>query len=130
MNKANITETRKCVVCGSRVKIYSDNNGKYAGGHYFGELKLPIEGTGKWKKTGKTKIGGRSYDVVDWTGKEKKMEYWECNACFEKAGHATWLEETIEELYGKRCIDYDAGCACCQAWNVFDTIRDEVNGQL
>ena len=121
---------RRCVVCGKRMRINVGRKENYDKGHYFGKLKLPVKGTGEWKKTGKTKIGRKSYDVVDWTGKEKEIEYWECNGCFEKAAHASWLEETVEKLYGKRCKDYEAGCACCQAWNVYDTIRDEMNGKL
>src|SRR3989338_6964287 len=113
---------RKCVVCGKKIKIKVDSERKYSGGHYFGKLKVPVKGTGEWKKVGKTKIGRISCEVVDWTGKEKEVEYWECNSCFEKAMHEAWLEETIENLYGKRCKDYEPACACCQAWNVYDVI--------
>jgi len=111
-----------------RIKV--GKNRRYDVGHYFGKLKLPIEGTGEWKKTGKMKLGKSSHDVVKWTGKEKEIEYWECNECFEDVGHQTWLEETIEKLYGERCKDYEMGCACCQAWSVCDTIRDHINGEL
>ncbi len=121
---------RKCLICGKRIRIKVDKKGKYDKGHYFGDLKLPIDGTGRWKKVGRAKLGRHSYDVVDWTGKKKEIEYWECNECFEKAGHSVWLEEMIEKLYGKRCKDYEGGCACCQAWDVYDTIRDELKSEL
>lgn len=41
-----------------------------------------------------------------------------------------WLEQIIEELYGKRCPDYAKECACCQAWGVYDTIIDYNKGKL
>jgi hypothetical protein len=30
------------------------------------------------------------------------------------------MEEEIEELYGKRCPDYEPSCACCDAWHAYD----------
>ena len=79
--------------------MYED--GHYNNGHYYNKIKLPIKGTGEYKKVGATKIGKHQIDVVDWTGKEKEIEYWECNECFDEASHKLWLEEALEKLYGK-----------------------------
>ena len=110
------------MVCGKpiRIKVYQD--GHYNNGHYYNKIKLPIKGTGEYKKVGTTKIGKHKIDVVDWTGKEKDIEYWECNECFDEASHEGWLEETFEKIYGKRCGDYEKDCACCRAWENYDTI--------
>ncbi len=70
-------------------------------------------------------MGRKSYDGVKWTGKNRQFEYWECNACWELAGNMTWLEDLLEKLYGARCKDCDSGCACCQAWGVYDAVREE-----
>jgi len=122
--------TRKCSICGKRMKITVYEDGYYRNGHYFGKLKLPIKGTGKYKKTGTSQIFGKKIDVVEWNGKEKEIEYWECDACYEESGHEEWLEQIIEKLYGKRCPDYEKGCACCQAWDIYDTILDENRRKL
>ena len=111
-----------------KITVYED--GHYRKGHYFGKLKLPIEGTGRYKKTGTSQILGRKIDVVEWVGKEKGVEHWECDDCYEEAGHEEWLEQIIEKLYGKRCPDYEKGCGCCQAWDIYDTILDENRGKL
>ncbi|MCK4491103.1 MAG: hypothetical protein KAU03_00660 [Candidatus Altiarchaeales archaeon] len=121
---------RRCAVCGKKIKINVDENGRYDNGHYFGKLKLPIKGTGEYKKVGTTKLLKKQVQVVEWTGKEKEIEYWECNKCYEEAMHENWLEEMIEKLYGKRCKDYEPGCACCQAWDVYDTCIKENIGEL
>ena len=114
---------RMCLVCGKKIYTTVFENGKYTNGHYFGKMKLPIEGTGEWKKTGTTKIGKQKIGVVKWTGKEKEIEYWECNSCFEEAQHECWLDEKIEKLFGKRCKDFEPECVVCQAWNIYDIIR-------
>ena len=117
---------RKCAVCNKNMKIrIFDRKGHYSNGHYFGKVKIPLKGTGKYKKVHTVRILKRKVDVVEWTGKEKKLEYWECNKCYEEALHVGWLEETIEKLFGKRCPDYAKGCPCCEAWNIFDTILKE-----
>jgi len=119
------TITRKCLVCGKKIRAKVNRKGNYDNGHYFGTLKLPIEGTGKYEKKGRMKIGKFKADVVHWAGKEKELEYWECNACFDEAGHECWLEEKIEKCYGRRCKDFDPACPCCRAWEVYEAIRDE-----
>lgn len=130
-NKSKLrTLKRTCVVCGKKFSFKIDNKGHYDNGHYFTDLKIPIEGTGKWKKVGTTKILGKKHDVVDWTGKEETVEYWECNECFEEASHRCWLEEEIEKLFGKRCKDYNTSCVCCQAWSVYDVIKNESHKNL
>ena len=110
------------------MKVYVD--GHYSRGAYFGRFKLPIKGTGKYEKVGTSKLGKLKVDVVKWAGKEKEVEYWECNSCFEEAMHECWLEELLEKLYGKKCRDYEKGCTCCQAWSVYDTIIDHNRGRL
>ena len=114
---------RKCLVCGKSIKVKVYEDGHYNNGHYYNKIKLPIKGTGKYKKVGTTKIGKHKIDVADWTGKEKEIEYWECNECFDEASYEGWLEETLEKLYGKRCRDYEKDCACCRAWDIYDIIR-------
>jgi hypothetical protein len=76
------TIQRKCVVCGKKLTIKIAHNGKYDKGHYFGVMKIPIKGTGKYVKTGKFKFGKMEGNVVKWTGKKKEVEYWECEKCF------------------------------------------------
>lgn len=46
---------RNCVVCGKKIKVIIYSNRKYRGGHYFGKMN---------------------------TEKNKKVEYWECPACY------------------------------------------------
>jgi len=122
---------RKCLICGKNIHIkILDKKGNYKNAYYFGKLKIPVEGTGKYKKTRTVKFMKKKYDVVKWTGKEKEEEYWECKKCYEETEHEAWLEEIIEKLYGKRCKDYQAGCPCCEAWSVYDTIIDENRGRL
>ena len=122
---------RKCATCGKNITIrILDKQGHYSNGHYFGKIKVPIKGTGNYEKVGVSKILGRRISVVKWTGKERGVEYWECNKCYEEAGHESWLEEKIEDLYGKRCKDYTNGCPCCEAWDIFDTILEDNRGKL
>ena len=122
--------TRKCVVCGKpiRIKVYHDKH--YNPGHYFNKIKLPVKGTGKYKEVGTTKIGRHKAKVIKWTGKEREIEYWECDSCYEMAMHECWLEELLEKLYGKKCKDYNKGCACCQAWDIYETIIDHNRGKI
>ncbi len=117
------TLKRSCLVCGKKFRTNIRFDRSYDNGHYFGKMKVPI-GKGEHKKVGKFKMGRKIYDVVKWTGKEKEVEYWECNSCFEEATHECWLEERLEKLFGKRCKDYEHGCGCCEAWGVYDTIRE------
>lgn len=121
LNKKTRTLYRKCTVCGKRirVKVYPDRH--YTGGHYFNKLKIPM-GKGEYKKVGKSNILGKKVNVVKWTGKEKEIEYWECNTCYEEAMHEYWLETMLEELYGEKCEDSEKDCTCCRAWEVYDTI--------
>ncbi len=132
MGKLKTTKkiNRKCVVCGKNIKItlYEDRN--YRNGHFFGKIKIPIKGAGEYKKVGTSKLFGKKINVVKWTGKEKKAEYWECNTCFEEAMHEDWLEQMIKKLYGKKCPDYEKDCGCCQAWNIYETIIDFNRGKI
>ena len=132
MKKLETTKkmNRKCVVCGKNIRITLYEDRHYRNGHFFGRLKVPIKGTGEYKKVGISKLLGKKIDVVKWTGKEKEAEYWECNSCFEEAMHEAWLEEIIEKLYGKRCPDYQKDCGCCQAWKIYETIIESNRGKL
>lgn len=115
---------RKCVVCGKRMKINVYKGGGYSKGHYFGTHEIPI-GKGEYKKVSTTKMFGKDCDVVEWAGKKKKFDYWECNECYEDAFHEEWLEKKLEKIYGEKCEDYEQGCPVCGAWSVFDAIGHE-----
>ena len=121
--------TRKCLVCGKKILVRVCRDGYCRNGQYFGTIEVPI-GKGEYKKIRTTKIAGQKIDVAEWTGKKKEVEYWECNACFEESAHECWLEQITEKLYGEKCKDYEKGCACCQAWSVYDTIIDHNRGRL
>lgn len=43
-------------------------------------MKIPV-GKGRYVKIGKTKLLDRKINVIKWNGKEKEIEYWECNKC-------------------------------------------------
>jgi hypothetical protein len=73
--------TRNCLVCGKRIRVTVYEDGTHKNGYFFGDIKLPLKGTGEYKKTGTCNIGGNEYEVAKWTGKEKEMEYWECTSC-------------------------------------------------
>jgi hypothetical protein len=73
------TIERDCTVCGTTIQISVDEDGRYDGGHYFGEWSVPDDDSdGEFKKTGEYK----GHDVVEWTGERLKFEYWECDDCF------------------------------------------------
>lgn len=75
---------RKCVVCGKNIKaIILDKRGHYTDAHYFGKMQIPVKGTGTYKKIGTSKLFNAN--IVKWTGKEKEVEYWECNGCYDEA---------------------------------------------
>ncbi len=120
---------RKCLVCGKKIRVVLYQDGHYRNGQYFNKLKLPI-GKGEYKKIRTAKLFGKKINVVKWTGKEKEIEHWECDSCYNEAMNESWLEEIIEKLYGKKCKDYNKGCACCQAWSVYDMIIDYNRGRL
>jgi len=119
---------RKCSICGKGISVILHGR-KYDNGHYFGKIKIPV-GPGEHKKIRTTKIGRHKFDVVKWTGKEKEVEYWECNKCFEEASHECWLEEKIEKLFGKKCKEYESSCPVCQAWFIYKTILEDNRGKL
>lgn len=129
MKKIKKKINRRCAVCGKKLIITSYLDGHYKGGHYFNKMKIPV-GKGEYKKVGTTKLGKEKINVVKWTGKEIEREYWECESCFDEAAHEWWLEEILEKLYGEKCPDYEKDCACCQAWNVYDTIIEKNRGRL
>jgi len=119
---------RKCSVCGRVINITLLGR-KYNSGHYFGKAKLPV-GNGEHKKIGVFKSGKHKFDVVKWTGKEKGIEYWECNKCFEESSHECWLEEKIEKLFGKKCKEHEPHCPVCEAWSLYETILEDNKGKL
>ena len=86
------TLNKKCAGCGKNIKVSILNSmGHYDNGHYFGKMKIPVKGTGEYKKVGTSKIL-KKIDIVKWTGKEKKFEYWECDKCYGEALRENWLE--------------------------------------
>lgn len=119
----------KCLICGKSFSTTIYKGGKYSNGHYFCTLKIPVEGTGEYKKRGTTRIARKKFGVVKWAGEKREVDYWECNECFEEAGHEYWLEEKIEKLFGKRCPDYEPSCCVCRAWGTYDAIREDSNEQ-
>jgi hypothetical protein len=72
---------RKCSVCGKNIEAKVDDSGKIYGGYYYGKIELPF-GRGKYVKVGTSRLFGMRADVVEWTGKTRKVEYWECNRCY------------------------------------------------
>jgi hypothetical protein len=75
---------RRCVVCGKKLTIKLNDNRTYIGGQFFGKIKIPT-GKAKWKKVGTSTILKpiqKRTDIVKWIGKEKTVEYWECNNCY------------------------------------------------
>ena len=121
---------RTCILCGKRIAITVYKDKHYRGGEFFGKHKIPIEGTGEYKKIDTFKIGNLEGDVVKWTGKEREFEYWECPDCYAEAMYESWLEEKIEELYGERCPDYEPHCALCSAWFLYDQILEDDKEKL
>lgn len=71
---------RNCAVCGKKLEITVYDNGEYGGGYYFGEIEIPVEGTGEYKKVGYNRE--LDAEIMKWTGKNKKVEYWECENCY------------------------------------------------
>lgn len=119
---------RKCLVCGREINLILHSS-KYNNGHYFGKFKLPIK-PGEYKKVGTVKLGRIKADVVKWTGKEKEVEYWECNKCFDGASHKCWLEGKIEKLFGEKCKEYEPHCPTCEAWSLYNTIIKDTREKL
>jgi hypothetical protein len=121
---------RSCCICGKRlrIKLYPDRS--YRGAEFFGRHKIPIKGTGEYKKIDTFKIGDLVGDVVKWTGKERGVEHWECPACFEEAICENWLEQKIEKLYRERCKEYEPDCVVCRVWKVYDTIYEDDKKEL
>ncbi len=75
---------KECLVCGKKAVInVDDETRKYDKWHYFGEVELPV-GEGENVKVGEYDLLGRTIDVVEWTGKKEKVEYWECDKCYEE----------------------------------------------
>ncbi len=74
---------RRCLICGKWMRIRLTKSGRYDKGHFFSKLELPIKGTGEHVKVDTIKIRETEHDVVKWTGKVKKIEYWECDTCYE-----------------------------------------------
>ncbi len=111
---------RNCSICGDKINIKVDEKGKYNQGYYFGKIKLPVEGTGKYKQVGASKL--LRAKVVKWTGESKECEYWECNLCYNAASREDWLEERIRKYYGTRCPDFEPSCIVCDVWALYDKI--------
>jgi len=74
---------RGCIICEKGLIINVNKDGTYDEGYFFGKMKFPI-GKGKNVKVGTMKILGRKIDTVKWNGKEREVEYWECDKCINK----------------------------------------------
>jgi len=72
---------RKCNICGRRLNIILNRDKTYEGGHYFGKVDVN-EGNGDYVKIRTSKFLGKKTNIVRWTGKTRKAEYWECDKCF------------------------------------------------
>lgn len=75
---------RKCLVCDKKLKIKLNKDKTYTGGHYFGKLVIPDTKNWKMKVIRKIKIGDMKIDIVNDLPIKKRIEYWECNRCYEK----------------------------------------------
>jgi len=74
---------RECLICGKKIIVNLMKNGNYSGGHYFGKIGTRLIGSGKVLKY--AKIGKHKYPVVDMKLGGRKIEYWECNECFNES---------------------------------------------
>ncbi len=41
-----------------------------------------------------------------------------------------WLKKKIQKLYGKRCGDFESECIVCDAWLIYDDIKDDENKEM
>lgn len=57
------TMKKTCAVCGKEIEVELLPGGVFEGGHFFGIVEVPIEGTGE----------------------KKEVEYWECPECYRDA---------------------------------------------
>ena len=121
---------RKCLVCGKKISVTVYRDRRYRNGHYFGVVAFPINGSGEYKRLRTSRLAGKRITIAKWTGKERKVEYWECDACYNESAHESWLEAMLEDLYGRRCPDYESECGCCHAWSVYDAIINKNRGRL
>ena len=77
---------KQCAVCGNKIKVTIYNDKSYRDGYYFG--KIPIcskKEKEKSRKSGtyKEKIHGHIFNVCNYDPRPyKKIEYWECPACY------------------------------------------------
>ena len=71
---------RRCAVCRKRLSISVSKDKGYIGGHYYGKTRIPY-GKGEWVKIRTSKLLGRKVNIVNWTGKKKEVEHWECEKC-------------------------------------------------
>ena len=72
---------RNCTACARELNIILKKNKKYSGGNYFGRLKIPA-GKRRHVKLEAINLINEEFDVVEWKGNEKEVEYWECSKCF------------------------------------------------
>jgi hypothetical protein len=64
-----------CCLCGKKAGV--------GGGYYGGVMRLP-SGKGEWRHVGFSKMLGRRIPIVEWTGKYRQAEYFECRSCCKK----------------------------------------------
>ena len=74
---------RNCLVCGKELRITVYDDRTYEGGHFFGNLKLPV-GNGENRIVGESDIlgKGKKVKILEWTGECEEVEYWECDECY------------------------------------------------
>lgn len=78
---------RQCASCGKHITVQLQGK-KPLNAYYFGRMKLPV-GKGKWViiSSGKKIMMGKvEIKKARWTGREREVEYWECEKCYESAG--------------------------------------------
>jgi hypothetical protein len=66
------------------MSIKVDEKGQYYNGHFGGTIDVAVEGTGKYRQVGTTRLFQETFPVSEWTGETKNAEYWECNACYDR----------------------------------------------
>lgn len=72
---------RNCSVCGAELDIRVAKDRSYRGGHYYGGVKVPVEGA-KEVELYETEIEGLGKVTVVEHDKYDKFKYWECDKCF------------------------------------------------
>lgn len=70
---------RQCNVCGKYIKLTVFFDGNYSTGHYFGKIEV---GDQYIPTNQKITIGKVKHLVYKLIGNVRKLEYWECDKCY------------------------------------------------